>query len=195
MVLCTFRTPFAPAELSEWRALMRALRFIGNDLTERDCTLCFVWSRMCVIDASTERGMGLLRDLEHEDVTSQLCPLCLQWRRAARSTCSAEPCLHDSSPHTCLPFPTSLVLLASVTSVLCVFCPARENGLPFEGFLEALVRVRVMASTPAPESCPSLCARPMQLLLSHVWFRMKKASSPLRLPSSPSRAFSFGWFD
>lgn len=42
--------------LDEWRDFLRGLTLIGTDLTERDATLCFSWSRMCVIDDRTERG-------------------------------------------------------------------------------------------------------------------------------------------
>ena len=42
--------------LHEWRAFMRALQLLGDDLTERDSMLCFSYSRMAVIDGSTFKG-------------------------------------------------------------------------------------------------------------------------------------------
>ena len=39
-----------------WKTFLRALGFIGVDVTERDATLCFMWSVMAVIDNSTRTG-------------------------------------------------------------------------------------------------------------------------------------------
>ena len=38
-----------------WKTFLRALGFIGVDVTERDATLCFMWSVMAVIDNNTHR--------------------------------------------------------------------------------------------------------------------------------------------
>ena len=45
---------------------VRALDMIGADLTERDATLCFVWSRMLVVDGWTEAGHLRESDLPFE---------------------------------------------------------------------------------------------------------------------------------
>jgi len=71
--------------LGEWRNFMRALEMVGDDLSERDVTFAFIFSRMCVVDNRTEKGA------------------------------------------------------------------AREAGLPFEGFLEALVRIAPMKALPTDE--------------------------------------------
>lgn len=42
--------------LDEWKSLLRHLECIASDLTDRDATLCFIKSRVCVVDISTERG-------------------------------------------------------------------------------------------------------------------------------------------
>ena len=42
--------------LSTWKTLWRRLELIDVDFTERDATLCFMLSRMSVIDSPTERG-------------------------------------------------------------------------------------------------------------------------------------------
>ena len=42
--------------LAEWLALLKALELISSDLTERDATLCFAWSRMLVVDGWSEQG-------------------------------------------------------------------------------------------------------------------------------------------
>ena len=42
--------------LSDWKTLTRRLELIDADLTERDATLCFVNSRMAVIDGTSDRG-------------------------------------------------------------------------------------------------------------------------------------------
>ena len=43
-------------DLTEWRAFMRAMDFIGPDLTERDAMLCFANARMDVIDGQSSKG-------------------------------------------------------------------------------------------------------------------------------------------
>ena len=44
-------------DFGEWRAFLRALNFIGPDLTDRDGCLCFVSSRMAVINGQNEKGV------------------------------------------------------------------------------------------------------------------------------------------
>ena len=48
--------------LGEFVDFCRAAELIGTDLTERDVTLAFSWSRMCVVDVSDE--LGRVRDAE-----------------------------------------------------------------------------------------------------------------------------------
>ena len=43
--------------LGEWKALMRRLQLVDYDLTERDAALCFICSRMAVIDGASDKGM------------------------------------------------------------------------------------------------------------------------------------------
>ena len=69
----------------EWMTFLRALNFIGSDLTERDAQRCFAWSRMIVINPYTIRGR------------------------------------------------------------------IRDTALPFEGFLEALIRVANLKSLPTDD--------------------------------------------
>ena len=59
--------------LSEWLAFMRGLHLIGEDLTERDATLCFVFSRMIVIDGSTDKGHARESSLPFEGFLEALC--------------------------------------------------------------------------------------------------------------------------
>ena len=42
--------------LSTWKLVWRRLEMIDVDFTERDATLCFMQSRMAVIDSETDRG-------------------------------------------------------------------------------------------------------------------------------------------
>ena len=69
----------------DWLAFLKAANITGPDASERDATLCFVWSRMCVVDERTELGH------------------------------------------------------------------LREENLPFEGFLEAIVRLSLIKAFPTDE--------------------------------------------
>ena len=65
--------------LQDWCAFLKGANLSGRDATERDVTLCFVWSRMCVADERTE--MGHLREemIPFEgflEVRSRLMHLC-----------------------------------------------------------------------------------------------------------------------
>lgn len=52
---------------------MKALAFVGVDLSERDMRFSFVWSRMAVIDARTERGFLRECCLPFEGFLEALC--------------------------------------------------------------------------------------------------------------------------
>ena len=59
-------------EPKSWRDGMVAMNLLSADLGERDVTLCFSWSRMCVGDSKT---LGGLRG-------TATCPLRASWRRS-----------------------------------------------------------------------------------------------------------------
>ena len=40
----------------EWKLMLRWSEMLSADCSERDATMCFAWSRMCVVDETTERG-------------------------------------------------------------------------------------------------------------------------------------------
>jgi hypothetical protein len=42
--------------LAEWKGMLRGARLIDVDVTDRDASMCFAWSRMCVVDETSERG-------------------------------------------------------------------------------------------------------------------------------------------
>ena len=67
----------------EFLIFCRACGLIGADLTERDATLAFSWSRVCVCDVSDERGQardsqlpfeGFLEALVHIALLKGACP-------------------------------------------------------------------------------------------------------------------------
>ena len=60
-------------DLVQWKDLMRRLRFTGADLTERDATLCFMASRMLVIDSHTEKGKKKCESIRLEDFLEAMC--------------------------------------------------------------------------------------------------------------------------
>jgi hypothetical protein len=58
-----------------WRALLRKLDMIAEDLTERDAALCFVWSRMVVPNPYTEKGVLRSLHLPFEGFLEAICRL------------------------------------------------------------------------------------------------------------------------
>ena len=53
--------------IQEWMAFLRALDLIDVDLSERDATFSFAWSRMVVADVGTQRGRLSEYNLHFED--------------------------------------------------------------------------------------------------------------------------------
>ena len=64
-----------------WRDFCRTFDLIDVDLTERDMTLAFVWSRMRVIDDQSDLGRTKLMHLSFEDFLEALCrcAACKAW--------------------------------------------------------------------------------------------------------------------
>ena len=63
--------------LKEWKDMLRALNLIQADLTDRDATLCFVWSRMVVIDPRTRMGHLKESHLPFEGFLEAICRLAI----------------------------------------------------------------------------------------------------------------------
>ena len=61
--------------LLEWREFVRRFALVDLDLNERDVTLCFVSSRMSVIDNTSERGRIKENTLPFEGFLEALCRL------------------------------------------------------------------------------------------------------------------------
>ena len=78
--------------LGEWRALLSALEFLGEDLTERDATLCFLFARMCVVDPRTERGVIKEESLPFEGFLEALCRLAILKGLPSASEVEAAGC-------------------------------------------------------------------------------------------------------
>lgn len=63
-------------DMREYMDLLRALQVTGSefsDISERDATLCFCMSRMCVIQPRTERGHMMENGLPFEGFLESLC--------------------------------------------------------------------------------------------------------------------------
>ena len=74
---CDSKTAAALLSLDEWTNLLKALDFIGRDVTERDARLCFSCSRMVVIDDRTAKGYQKANNLPFEGFLEALCRLCM----------------------------------------------------------------------------------------------------------------------
>ena len=61
--------------IDEWRDFVRAAGLLGLDCSERDATLAFAWSRMCVTDERTEIGHVREECLPFEGFIEALCRL------------------------------------------------------------------------------------------------------------------------
>lgn len=63
--------------METWKEMCRIFELVDLDLTERDTTLAFVWSRMRAIDEQSDKGRIKLMWLSFEDFLEALCRLCV----------------------------------------------------------------------------------------------------------------------
>ena len=61
--------------LTDWLGFLKAAAVTGADVSERDATLCYCWSRMCVIDERTEIGYLREVNLPFEGFVEAICRL------------------------------------------------------------------------------------------------------------------------
>ena len=59
--------------LGQWKRLMRVLKIVGPDVTERDVMLCFVLARMSVVDGYSGRGQLKEQNLSFEGFVEAIC--------------------------------------------------------------------------------------------------------------------------
>ena len=114
----------------DWTTFARRLNWVDTDLTERDAILAFSFSRMCVCDVSDECARPPTKGRPPTAYRPLPAPLSSDMPDAAAP-------LGSSGRHG----------------------RKRDVELPFEGFLEALVRVsvlkvRVQPSRPSNPLCP-----------------------------------------
>ena len=60
---------------SDWMEFMKRFNLIADDCTERDATLCFVWSRMRTIDEENAKSRLKMQHLAFEDFLEAICRL------------------------------------------------------------------------------------------------------------------------
>jgi len=58
---------------AEWLSFVRAAELLSSDLSLRDATLCFAWSRMAVVDSRTRKGRDREVSLPFEGFLEALC--------------------------------------------------------------------------------------------------------------------------
>lgn len=78
-VLCavSFGPGSSVCNLLGWRNAMSALNLLSGDLAERDITLCFSWSRMCVGDSKTPAGSKKDSTLPFEGFLEAICRMAM----------------------------------------------------------------------------------------------------------------------
>ena len=77
--------------LGEWKTLCKRLNLIDLDLTDRDCNMCFVNSRMAVIDGQSERGKPKEAAIPFEGFCECLCRVaCLKALPTAEEMAAAS---------------------------------------------------------------------------------------------------------
>ena len=59
--------------LDRYKELSKRVGLLDADLSERDCALCFAWSRMVVVDGATEKGRARDTSLPIEGFLECLC--------------------------------------------------------------------------------------------------------------------------
>ena len=84
--------------LKEWKDMLRALNLIQADLTDRDATLCFVWSRMVVIDPRTRLGHLKESHLPFEGFLEAICRLAILKGLPTDREIEASEWYSDESP-------------------------------------------------------------------------------------------------
>jgi hypothetical protein len=65
-------------DLRMWILVLRLLEAIGDDFSERDAALCFLWSRMAVIDGHSTIGARKETHLPFEGFLEALCRMSVQ---------------------------------------------------------------------------------------------------------------------
>ena len=63
--------------LKSWRDGIVAMNLLSADLGERDVTLCFSWSRMCVGDSKTLGGLKRDSNLPFEGFLEAICRMAM----------------------------------------------------------------------------------------------------------------------
>jgi hypothetical protein len=79
--------------LVDWKTFARRLGLIDSDLTDRDAAICFVNSRMAVIDGESERGKAKENHLPYEGFLECLCRVAILKALPTDSELEKEECV------------------------------------------------------------------------------------------------------
>lgn len=143
--------------LREWLSFLRVVALIGDDVTERDATLSFVWSRMAVVNSWSASGhrkdselpfegflvIYRMRALNHRARACRLSP------RAPLSISQSfrPPLTRESLIYGCL-FVPSLACMARWQEALCRLSALK--ALPTQGEIDSAECFECVAAFSAP---------------------------------------------
>lgn len=152
--------------VEEWIGFVRAVNLLGRDLSLRDATLCFSWSRMAVINSSSRRGYDKENSLPFEGWLEALA------RLSALKVLPTEEELSAAGCDSCAIFFERLHNGESLST------PSREEGLAVTEATTEAAWHKLVPSRALPWGVEPTrpVAESVQHLLSMVFHRIEHAT-------------------